>query len=110
MLRHHDQVQGVHKAFASERQALVGVSEEHGNPFLGDTKEFTPLDPHEVCDNYVVKNIYEIEKIDQNSYDSFVKEQLIDGTKSILDPVGKNKLMRTLPARSLSKEKLKIKV
>ncbi len=108
-LRHHDQVPGVQKAFASEVQTLVGLIEEYGNPFLDDIKELTSLDTHEVSVNSVVKNIYEMEKIVQNSYESFVKERLVDGIKSILDPVSKNKLMRTLTARSVSKEKLKIK-
>ena len=71
-------------------KALVEVFEEIGNPFKIGSGDLLTLDTQLIMDSeVVVENAY---TVGQEQYELFVKERFVDQTKSIKDPLKKNKV------------------
>ena len=89
---HHDQTVSVQASFAQYVSSLVRVIEELGNPFEEESQDLIVLDTKEIANPAVVQTVRNAKKIGQEQFDTFTKECLIDRTKSIDDPIHRNKL------------------
>ena len=73
-------------------KALVEVFEEIGNTFKEDSGDLLTLDTKLIMDSEVHKVVENAYTVGQEQYELFVKERFVDQTKSIKDPIKKNKL------------------
>ena len=90
--KHHEQTTAVQTTFAKEVKALVEVFEEIGNPFKEDSCDLLTLDTKLIMDSEVHTIVEKAYTVGKEQYDLFVKERFVDQTKSIKDPIKKNKL------------------
>ena len=82
----------VQASFAQYVSSPVRVIEELGNPFEEESQDLIVLDTKEIANPAVVQTVRNAKKIGQEQFDTFTKEYLIDSTKSIDDPIHRNKL------------------
>ena len=110
--KHHEQVPSFQAKFKTHVQSMVDTISELGNPFSDESNELVSLSSKDVADKSVVKTVNEIKDIGIRQYQTFVKERLIDRSKSVSETITKNKLamIRDRPRSSvLSKSKLQLK-
>ena len=74
VIRHHDQLPGVQKAFLQDIKSLKSTVDKYGNPFLETGGELLVLDTQDIVDKSVVNTIYHTEELGQEQYDTFVQE------------------------------------
>ena len=106
--KHHKQVPSFQAKFKTHVQSMVDTITELGNPFSDESNELVSLSSKDVADKSVVKTVNEIKDIGIRQYQTFVKERLIDRSKSVSETITKNKLamIRDRPRSSvLSKSK-----
>ena len=78
--------------------------EDLGNPFMEESKELLVLDTKDIAYPEALKTLCEIEIVGKQQSDTFVKECLVERTKSWYDPIKKNKLhLFSKPAPKQSK-------
>ena len=90
--KHHEQSTAVQTTFAKEVKALVEVFDEIGNPFKEDNGDLLTLDTKLIMDSEVHRIVEKAYTVGKEQYELFVKERFVDQTKSIKDPITKNKL------------------
>lgn len=91
-LGHHEQTKSTQKAFLRDVKSLTDVIEEKGNPFLDSSGDLLNLNSRYIADQTIVDNVHNLKKLGQEQYDTFVEERLTSQTKSIQEPIKKNKL------------------
>ncbi len=89
---HHEQNNSTQKKFIRDVRALTSVIEELGNPFEEESTDLLVLDTKEILHSVAVETVRNIRKIGRNQYHLFVKERLVDKSKSLKDPIKRNKL------------------
>ena len=89
---HHDQTPSVQTSFAKDVYSLVSVMEEFGNPFEEESTDVLVIDSKEIADPATVETIQNVQRIGQEQFQAFVKECLVDRSKSIDDVIHRNKL------------------
>ena len=78
--------------------------EGQGNPFMEESKELLVLDTKDIACPEALKTFCEVELVGKQHSDSFVKKCLVERTKSLYDPIKKNKLhLFSTPAPKQSK-------
>ena len=104
--KHHEQSTAVQTTFAKEVKALVEVFDEIGNPFKEDNGDLLTLDTKLIMDSEVHRIVEKAYTVGKEQYELFVKERFVDQTKSIKDPITKNKLQ--VFTRSPQKQKSQV--
>ena len=89
---HHDATPSAQKAFAKDVQSLVAVKEELGNPFEEDSPYLLVLDTKEIADPAVIETVRTAKLIGQEQFQAYSMDCLIDRTKTIDEPIKRNKL------------------
>ena len=75
-----------------------------GNPFMEESKELLVPDTKDIACPEALKTLCEVEVVGKQQSDTFVKECLVERTKSLYDPIKKNKLhLFSTPAPKQSK-------
>ena len=72
--------------------SLVDVIEEMGNPFLEDRAYLLQLDTGDIVEDTGVTLMRQAEETGQRQYEDFQKERLVEQSRSLMDPIKKNKL------------------
>ena len=90
--KHHDQTPSVQTSFAKDVCSLISVMEELGNPFEEESTDVLILDSKEIADPAVVETIQNVQRLGQEQFQAFIKECLVDKSKSIHDVIHRNKL------------------
>ncbi len=89
---HHEQNNSTQKKFIRDVRALTSVIEELGNPFEEESTDLLVLDTKEILHSAAVETVRNIREIGRNQYHLFVKERLVDKSKSLKDPIKRKKL------------------
>ena len=89
---HHEQTKGVQCRFKIHVEALVDTMSGPGNPFAEESKDLISLSTKDIADPATVKTLYEVKDIGKSQYESFVKERLVEQTKSCTESITHNKL------------------
>ena len=89
---HHDQTASVQVAFVKDVRSLVDVIDKLGNPFEEESGELLTLNTKEFAGPLAVTNVRKMAMSGKDQFDLFVKERLVDKTKSIYDVIPRNKL------------------
>jgi hypothetical protein len=89
---HHEQNRSFQMTSFKDVKALVASMEDLGNPFIEESKELLVLDTKDIASPEALKTLREIETIGKEQSDTFVKECLVERTKSLYDPIKKNML------------------
>ena len=108
--RHHEEAKHVQKAFERGVRSLVSTIEEMGNLFTEDSSDLLTLDSRDIADAAVIDTVPQIEKLGEEQYDAYLKEQLVSQTKPISDPIKKNNLplFSRAPVREKTKSQLQV--
>ena len=88
---HHDQTASVQKTFKKDVCSLVSAIEDLGNPFEEDTEDLLVLHSKEIAGSSAVETVRKVLKIGEQQFRAFSEERLIKRTKSIWDPIRRNK-------------------
>ena len=89
---HHEEHRSFQEKSFKDVKALVASMEDLGNPFMEESKELSVLDTKEIASSEALTTLREIEQIGKQQSDNFTKECLVQRTKSLYDPIKKNKL------------------
>lgn len=101
---HHEVQNSFQESFLKDVKALVATMEELGNPFLEESEELIALDTRVIPGNEAVTNLRQIKAIGQEQSKSFTSECLIKRTKSLYEPIKRNKVyLFNTPAPKTSK-------
>lgn len=108
-LKHHDQSLAVQKSFRDNVTSTVEEFEEAGNPFLETSPQLFALDTKNITDDNVCKTVKNIKQLGQEQYDTFVSERFVERTKTVADPIKKNKLplFKAKPPKKQTKKDIK---
>ena len=90
--RHHEETPSVQNTFARDVRSLVAVIEELGNPFEEDSQDLLVLDTKEIADPAVIETVRNAKQIGQYQFEAFLKECIVDRTKSIEETIHRNML------------------
>lgn len=90
--KHHEQIPSVQNSFVKEVTALKKVIEDLGSPFLEDSKDLLTLDSKVVIIQSAVECVKGVYDLGQRQYEKFVTERITTQTKSVTQPIKKNKL------------------
>lgn len=91
-IRHHEQQKSIQVTFSAQVKSIVSSIEELGNPFLEEGKDLISLETKEIADASVIKTVNEIQDLGREQFNLFVKERLVDRTKSLYAVIPRNKL------------------
>lgn len=89
---HHDQAPSVQVSFAKDVRSLLSVMEDLGNPFKEESADLLVLDTKEIADHAAVETIQNVQRVGQEQFQAYVKQCLVDRSKSIYDVIHHNKL------------------
>ena len=70
-------------------KALVTSIDEMGNPFLDESAYLIALDPEEILEDTVVRNIRNIETIGEKLHSEYVEQRQVKSTTAIAHPLSK---------------------
>ena len=90
-IRHHEQRPGIKKAFVQDVKLMKASINEYGNPFLETSGDPLVLDTRYIAEKAVVDALFDIEANGVKQH-AFVKERLIERTKSMDDSISNNML------------------
>ena len=81
--------------------------EEMGNPFEEESEDLMVLDTREILSPAAVSTVQTVLKIGQGQFQSFVKERLVDRSKSLKEVIKRNKLplFASIKAKATSKSR-----
>lgn len=81
-----------------------------GNPFEEDSQDLVILDTKDIADPAAVETMMNAKRIGQEQFEAFTRECLLDRTKSVDDPIPRNKLkvFSTSTSRRQSKGQQKL--
>ena len=107
--RHHEAHRGVQTTYRRQVKSLCDTLEDMGNPFMEDSSDLLVLGTQDVVDTEIIETVKHIKRVGNEQYRDFVKERLEDRTKSLTDPIKRNKfhLFSSQPTHK-SKEKQQI--
>ena len=101
---HHEENRSFQMMFLKDVKSLVAAMEGLSNPFMEESKELLVLDTKDIACPEALKTLCEVEVVGKQQSDTFVKECLVEQTKSLYDPIKKNKLhLFSTPAPKQSK-------
>ena len=72
--------------------SLVSAIDDLGNPFEEESEDLLVLHTKEVADSSAVETVRNVLKIGEQQFQAFAEERLVKQTKSIWDPIRRNKL------------------
>ena len=78
---HHDQTASVQNAFRKDVGSLVNVMEVLGNPFKEESDDLLVIDSKKNADPLAVEAVKKEQKINQQQFQIFTKECLVERTK-----------------------------
>lgn len=90
--KHHEQTTAVQTTFVKEVTALVDMFEDMGNPFKQDSRDLLTVDTKLIMPPELQKTVETVFIVGKEQHEAFVKERFIERTKSIKEPIKKNKL------------------
>ncbi len=90
--RHHDQTTSIQAAFAKDVRSLVSAIEDLGNPFEEESTDLLVLDTKEIADHTSVEDVQNARRIGQEQFQAYIRDCLIERSKSIDDVIHRNKL------------------
>ena len=104
---HHHQTASVQNAFRKGVCSLVNVMEELGNIFEEESEDLLALDSNDIADSSAVVAVKKAQNIDQQQFQTFTKECLVERTKPIDDTINCNRLKLFVGSttKTASKEK-----
>jgi hypothetical protein len=105
--KHHEEGMSSQKSFMQQVKSLTAVINKFGNPFMDDCPELVVFHSRDCAPESTIDTVKSIEKLGTEQYRTFKKEVLEDRSKSIHEPLKKNKLhlFRTPKPKTLSKDK-----
>ena len=107
-LRHHEEAKRTQLSFAEDVKSLTSVIDDMGNPFTEESGDLLVLDTKDLADSSVLKTVEEAEALGREQFETFVKERLSEErTKSVHDPIKKNKLSLFRSPRQKEPSKVK---
>ncbi len=109
---HHEQTPNVQSAFAKDVLNLIASFEELRNPFMELGEKLIAIHTEDIMSNDVVNTVRNVKKIGNEQFQTFVKEQFIDRSTLITEPLKKNKLptFSTPNTKVMSKTRAKVAV
>ena len=102
------QTNGMQIKFVKVVHTLISVLEEMGSPLIEEESEdLMVLDTREILSPAAISTVQTDLKIGQEQFQSFVKERLVDRSKSLNDVIKHNKLplFVSIKAKSTSKSR-----
>lgn len=90
--KHHEHTLSSQTSFAKDVNALVDTISNMGNPFSEETSDLLVLDTRDIADPKVSQSIREMEKLGKLQFKEFTEERLKHATKSVTEPIPRNKL------------------
>ncbi|KAG7178133.1 hypothetical protein Hamer_G003908, partial [Homarus americanus] len=102
-LQHHEQVPSFQSKFRAHVQSMVDTITDLGNPFSDESKEPVSLGSNIVAGVSVVKTVGAVKETGLLQYQTFVKERLIDHSKSTNEPLPQKKftLLKDRPKQAV---------
>ena len=85
--RHQDQTPCVPTSFSKDVRSLVRVMENLGNPFKEESVDLVVLDTKEMACPAAVESVRNVKRIDQEQFQAFTREWLVERTKPIYDAI-----------------------
>ena len=82
---HQDQTPCVQTSFSKDVCSLVSVMENHGNPFEEESVDLVVLDTKEMTSPAAVESIQNVKRIDQEQFQAFTREWLVERPKPVHD-------------------------
>ena len=79
-------------SFFKDMKSLVTTIEDFGNPFLGESEDLIVMDTKEIAGPAAVTVLCQIEAIGKQQCNQFITERLLNRTKSLYDPIKRNKV------------------
>ena len=89
---HHEQSSFTQTSFHKHASDLYEMIKLRGNPFLDKCPELVILGTRDCATDKAISNLRLLESAGQAQYQAFVKDALIEGTRSIHEPIKKNSL------------------
>ena len=90
--RHHEHTPSFQSRFDKHVNATVAEFEKYGNPFAEDSpSELIQIVSRNVMTKEMTESIYAIEKCGEDQYTDFLQQRIVKKTKSVDDPIPKNK-------------------
>lgn len=110
--QNHETGRAAQVTFHRQVNNLCDVIRRTGNPFLDDFPELVTLDSRDCAEPSVVESVQKLDEIGQKQYQCYVTNVIENRSKSIHEPIKKNKLplFRSSKKRSTSKQGKKIAV
>ena len=108
--KHHEQIPSEQVRFNKQVKALANEMEDMGNPFLEESKDLIALDTKNITDEAVVKTIDNIQALGKQQYETFTTERFVDKTKSLKEPIKRNKMPLFITPSTKKKTKTDEKV
>jgi len=102
--QHHEVQTSFQVSFTRDVKALVATMENLRNPFMEDSGDLLVLDTKEIAGPAAVTRMRQSETNGREQSNTFLAERLIKRSKSLYDPIKRNKLsFFNEPARKTSK-------
>lgn len=90
--QNHETGRSAQVTFQKQVNNLCDVIRRMGNPFLDDFAELITLDSRECADPSSCETVRGLKEKGKKQYDNYVKEVIVDRSKSIHDTIKKNRL------------------
>ena len=89
---HHEVQRSFQVSFFKDVKSLVTTIEGFGNPFLEESEDLIVLDTKEIAGPASVTILRQIEAVGKEQCNQFITERLLNRTKSLYDPIKRNKV------------------
>ena len=89
---HHEVQRSFQVSFFKDVKSLVTTIEDFGNPFLEESEDLIVLDTKEIAAPASVTILRQIEAVGKEQCNQFITERLLNRTKSLYDPIKRNKV------------------
>ena len=107
---HHEQKQGIQRAFAENVTSVVSTFEDLGNPFTENSQDLWAIHTRDVMDDSVVTTVQNVIELKETQFLTLFRERFIDRSKPISDTI-KNSNLATFAIshkKTVSKDKAKV--
>ena len=84
---HHEESQASQQSFKEQVSSLTQTICGMGNPFMNNTSELLRLYTCDVMNIKVTHTVCTVESLGKSQYEEYQKSVLVDGTRSIHDPI-----------------------
>ena len=89
---HHEVQRSSQVSFFKDMKSLVTTIKDFGNPFLEESEDLIVMDTKEIAGAAAVTILRQIEAIGKQQFNQFITERLLNRTKSLYDPIKRNKV------------------